>query len=817
MTILQLHYTSCESGLSGHSGFQFCAMSAGVAQGVIREVEQLTAYEPPDHLQVAPEAGISEHPVNLIHTYSEHDGSTIIAQVLFTGLDFSHRSGNYFAHTLVIDAPEDDLKAVLPVELWAAPFWRSAQGPATELPPLPAPPPPGPITPELIREFLAGTPDAIRQLEPLLAAVDEAMGGGQRVLLVGADSAAVCHWIAAACYALGPVLGRLLTFATYSHDPRRCMTHVVGAIADDPSVRLDTAAFYTFELTTGGVPEGVSPSPGAVLLARAGLAGVAALWSTAASLGPLPGSLAESFPILASAALILDQPLDQPETEAAIGWLAAPENRVNPEQQGSAVRAVLRQVRHDLPVQRQRELIGMAVTADAAGAPGTDTLTGEAECALIDDFFARLDHGLPRDPWTNYRTERGRKAAADSCAHFLPGARPDVALGLLNWAQKARLRLPEEVVRRAGHDVIMTAVLEGTTPRGLAQTAPVWRALRLGMLDRLRGLPAEAQQAAFSRLGLDLFLPEDLAAYPELGEHWVIDLAARGQLSNVEALIRVVDLRRSQGHAPAVDDYLLQRLWPSTGWGPAEAAVIVARLPPEELGAGSVPRWCVALLYDFPRIGEVSEWMTFVSRLSRLPGRFLDGHGLSLARRLEPAIRLIRQAADFREKPSSIINRLLRMAETQDKNLQLFFNWQLPPLLLRYGSLDYALGECSEELLDHFCLYAREKLETEPGETLLAARLFVLMITFQRKRQTREAEYLEDDVLAPVVPGWGRRRLKEVNQHVSRLMTNGSEEFERWLKRYPGGGQLGDERGQPRSQRTSRSIGLRILRSLFRP
>ena len=486
MTILQLHYTSCESGLSGHSGFQFCAMSAGVAQSVIREVEQLTAYEPPDHLQVATEAGVGEHPVNLIHTYSEHNGSTIIAQVLFTGLDFSHRSGNYFAHTLVIDAPEDDLRAVLPVELWAAPFWRSAQGPATELPPLPAPLPAGPITPELIMEFLAGTPEPVRQLESLLAAVDKAMDGGQRVLLVGADSAAVCHWIAAACYALGPVMGRQLTFATYSHDPRRCLTHVVGAIADDPSVRLDTAAFYTFELTTGDVPERVPSSPAAALLARAGLDGVAALWSTAASLSPLPGSLAESFPMLASAALILDQPLGKREAEAAIGWLAAPGNGVSAGQQGSAVRAVLRQARHELPVRRRRELVGMAVTADAAGAPGTDTLASEVECAFADDFFARLDHGLPPDPWTGYRTDRGRKAAADGCAHLLPSARPDVALGLLNWAQKARLRLPADVVRRTGHDVIMTAVLEDATPRGLSQTAPVWQALRLGMLDRLR-------------------------------------------------------------------------------------------------------------------------------------------------------------------------------------------------------------------------------------------------------------------------------------------------------------------------------------------
>ena len=124
---------------------------------------------------------------------------------------------------------------------------------------------------------------------------------------------------------------------------------------------------------------------------------------------------------------------------------------------------------------------------------------------------------------------------------------------------------------------------------------------------------------------------------------------------------------------------------------------------------------------------------------------------------------------------------------------------------------------CSEELLDHFCVHAREKLETEPGETLLAARIFVLMTSFRRKRQTREAEYLEDDVLAPVVPGWDRRRLKEVSQHVSRLMANGSDEFDRWLGTFPSGGQLGDQRGQRRSKRASRSVLLRVFRSVFRP
>lgn len=47
MAFSQLHYTSCELGISGHSGFQFCAITPGVSNEVMREVEKLTFYEAP--------------------------------------------------------------------------------------------------------------------------------------------------------------------------------------------------------------------------------------------------------------------------------------------------------------------------------------------------------------------------------------------------------------------------------------------------------------------------------------------------------------------------------------------------------------------------------------------------------------------------------------------------------------------------------------------------------------------------------------------------------------------------------------------------
>src|SRR5215472_10228192 len=101
MPFQQLHYTSCEQGLAGHSGFQFCAITDGVSRETMREVERLTVYEPARRATGASAGGGDDQPTNFLYTVSEISGHSIIARVAFVGLDFSNRSGNYFAHTLV--------------------------------------------------------------------------------------------------------------------------------------------------------------------------------------------------------------------------------------------------------------------------------------------------------------------------------------------------------------------------------------------------------------------------------------------------------------------------------------------------------------------------------------------------------------------------------------------------------------------------------------------------------------------------------------------------------------------------------------------
>lgn len=797
MTLLQLHYTSCEHGLSGHSGFQFCAMSPGVPPAIIREVEQLTAYEPPLALRASGTGDAAEYPVNLIHAYSEFSGSAIIAHVVFTGVDFSNRSGNYFAHSLVSDDPQADLGAVLPVELWAAPFWQARQEPGTELPPLPAPPAPGSISVQAIGDFLAGRSEHAAHLGLLLTAAADAMVSGQQVLLVESGTGAVCRWIAAICYLLGPKLGRQLTFATYSHDPRRCRTHVVGTVADSASVRVSAGTvFQTFDLAGGVLPELVA-SPAATLLAGTGVTGSVELWRLAAALGELADSLDESFPVLASAALLLGRVLNEQELDAAVQWLAAEAHRVSDEHKVSAVRAVLRQDSARLPVQRGTELIRLAVSADAAGGAGQNELTTAVECALVDDFFARLDRsGLPRGAHTAYRTAGAREAAAAGCAARLPKADAERAVELLDWALHAGLKLPTTVVRDVGRGTVTTAILHRASPSGLGKVVAAWPALRHGILDRLQELPAAQQQAAFASLGWGMFPLDDLEPYPALAEHWFADLVARRRLRPAAALPRVVELRRRRGLSPAVDEELLTRLWPSVGWTPAEAAEIVKQLPVQELSTEPVRYRLADILHDPPPGPAATEWMAFVARLADLPPGVVNDHRLATAMRLKPAITLIRQAEQLPKPPNSIVNQLLDLYDKGDPEMRAFLDAHLPPLLVRYPSLTYALSICAESLLVPFCLYARSVLEHGPDEIVLAAKIFTVMSDLGWKGLEARARYLEAEVLEPVVPGWDRWVTNKVAAEVDIQMKRGRDQFDEWLKQQPGGGWPGDDRSQ---------------------
>src|SRR5690349_15972088 len=269
MAFQQLHYTSCQDGPAGYSGFQFSASTPGMSPAVLREVEELTVYQPPSRLLASP--GLDEpdaYPVAFSHAASAATGAVITAQVVFAGTDYSGRPGNYFAHALVTGTPEQDFGPLLPAELWGAELWQASPVDGSDLPALPGPPPRGPIDRPGVQAFLdARRADGV--LPELLTAVGRAMAGDRPVLVASHDVSENIWWIAAVSYLLGERLGRRMTFTTYSHRPGYSRYHLTGILPETLPPSAD-ASFQLFDLATGQTPGG-DVHPLAAILAGAGV------------------------------------------------------------------------------------------------------------------------------------------------------------------------------------------------------------------------------------------------------------------------------------------------------------------------------------------------------------------------------------------------------------------------------------------------------------------------------------------------------------------------------------------------------------------
>ena len=275
MGFAQLYYTSCETGLSGFAGFQFNAVTPGLAPEMLRTVESLTSYQAPRGLSARPTAAeIAACPVNLVYTC---EPGTIVANVIFTGTDFSQRSGNYFAHALVSQDGVSAFGEILPIELWKSPDWASKPVADTELPVLASLPRPsrgGELSREEIGRFLDRDVQA-EQLAALLTAAENAvLRSGRPIIIVDPDTAVVARWIAAVCFLLRPAVARRLSFATYHHNPGYVDVHVIGTLPDSDFDLNETAfrSYVVFDVRTARTSD-VAPEPGTALLVRAGPGG----------------------------------------------------------------------------------------------------------------------------------------------------------------------------------------------------------------------------------------------------------------------------------------------------------------------------------------------------------------------------------------------------------------------------------------------------------------------------------------------------------------------------------------------------------------
>jgi hypothetical protein len=221
----QAFHTSCRDGLDGRSGFQFNAASAAIEPELLRMLAATHAgYQAPRDLPREPTSEqLRAFPVALKSRAVE--GAPVVSQTVYVGREFrgregepdSGRFGNYFSHIVLADPDAGEpFDGLLPIELWRAPHWCSAESEAKLLPEL-----------ETLQPGRCDLEWALEQLDSrrgwLGKVLDGALGaleGGPRVVLVEPDVELAAAWVAWVSYALPADLARALTFTTFTGQPR---------------------------------------------------------------------------------------------------------------------------------------------------------------------------------------------------------------------------------------------------------------------------------------------------------------------------------------------------------------------------------------------------------------------------------------------------------------------------------------------------------------------------------------------------------------------------------------------------------------------
>jgi hypothetical protein len=233
MSFKQAFYTSCEKGLGGGKGFQFKAASTGIEPLLFTQIERLGLYVPP---LTAPSRPTHEElklfPVSLAFQLLG-DGSAVLLQAKYIGVDYTDRYGNFFSHSLVSQNPYRDFcqnNQLLPIETWCSDTWADAQNDATELPLIENLRSGGDINDESIFAFLRD-PARREMLPNFLTTVVEAIKTNRRLIIVD-DNENIAFWIAVASYALPYRFVLKLTFNTYVRDPYQTEALITGTTED---------------------------------------------------------------------------------------------------------------------------------------------------------------------------------------------------------------------------------------------------------------------------------------------------------------------------------------------------------------------------------------------------------------------------------------------------------------------------------------------------------------------------------------------------------------------------------------------------------
>lgn len=748
MAFQQLYYTSCERGVGGYAGFQFNAMSPGAGTRVMREVEQLTVYELPSW-----DSSPADAPVNLCHVRDAARGSTITANVVYAGADFSGRAGNYFAHALVTDSPDKDFGGLLPVELWESSVWARAEADSTTLPAIAAALPRGSFDRPTVAAFLSNQADAGIVLARLLSAVDTVMKEGRSLILWTSTSTENAYWIAAVSYLMQAERAREMSFYTYTRRPAQCRAHVIGTV---PGTVTSAAAladnFRVFDLIAHTMPD-VDIHPLAELLAQVGVLRAAGLWRQAATLAEGTERTFDAwYPVaLAAAGLLGIEPLPSGAVDAMAGWLGTVPTRSVP-LAGPHIETVLTVLLDHQDELADDQLRPLLSAAKAAGAVGQ---LQRLELMLVTRAMTQLEHGRPPQAPTRLETVAGILLAVAGCEELLGPADAPAVMTVLDWAREAALSLDERLVERCG-EVVGRALPAAEGDRRVVLIGRAYPAFARGLGEYLAEAGRETAERLLRGVAGELLDSSDLSANPELREIMLIQDVRFRQLPPMMALREVVELRTSPEQALS-DVYLLARLWPEGLLTVREAAGLLSLLDGE-----AHPTPAVELLnrslQGTRMVGDVDAWLDLCARTLLHP----------VYAQLPAATRQMLRA--LRGIEASLVDARRRVKQDDMDWYAGLHDWvdALPqgagePLRQHLGYLTMfaprpaeQLGACSWPVFDATCDQAKARLDIKPLDHQLAARLFLAVYELRASHPPR-AQRLETAVLAPVIPRWPRR------------------------------------------------------------
>ncbi|MGK3206608.1 hypothetical protein [Amycolatopsis sp. MEPSY49] len=251
MSMHQLHYTSCENGLEGIQGFQISALTPGAPKQLVDLAVRASAYEVGPQLAGADESDLGAFPVAF--GYIRTGRSAALFQTRYTGADFTGRTGNYFAHALLLDDAGRELGRALPIDMWRSSVWVHSRQNGTDLPAVDALAPGGETSPAEVRRFLSA-PARAEGLARVISVVQRVLADGRgRVVLVVPDDRTAALWLAALCRSFPRALGLTISFVTYTSRPEDAGTLVS---CTTPDVLLPNYGDFTVvDLTRTGAAE----------------------------------------------------------------------------------------------------------------------------------------------------------------------------------------------------------------------------------------------------------------------------------------------------------------------------------------------------------------------------------------------------------------------------------------------------------------------------------------------------------------------------------------------------------------------------------